>query len=68
MKPKSRPCSLSIHGEASDNAATFTNSNNNISNLPNQCSSGMGAIELNAVGDAGAAQQTSDIAPLYRKL
>ena len=63
------PCSLSIYGEASDNATTFTNSSNNLSNRPRTNASVTWApSSWNAVGDAGAAQQTTDIATVIQEI
>jgi hypothetical protein len=65
----SGPTDLTIHGEASSNAATFTSASGNISGRPlTGASVGWLPDPWLAVGDAGVAQQTPDIASIIEEI
>ncbi|MCB0581040.1 MAG: metallophosphoesterase, partial [Phaeodactylibacter sp.] len=63
------PCSLTIYGQASDNAAAFTTATRNVSSrLRTSASALWQPANWLAVGDAGTAQQTVDIAPVIQEI
>jgi Secretion system C-terminal sorting domain len=62
------PCNLNIYGEASDNAAAFSTDNGNVSSRPKTDASVLWSPEAWTTGDAGAAQQTDDIASVIQEI
>ena len=63
------PCDLEIFGEASDNAATFTTTNSNISNRSKTNSSiTWSPANWQGVGNSGQAQQTDDISSIIQEI
>ncbi len=63
------PSNLNIFGEASDNAATFSNTNGNISNRPKTvATSSWSPADWEGVGDAGPAQKTVNIASIIQEI
>ena len=63
------PCNLEIYGQASDNAATFTNTNSDITNRPTTNTSVIWSPPLwQNVGDAGPDQQTPDLSAVVQEI
>ncbi|MCB0562414.1 MAG: hypothetical protein KDD09_25855, partial [Phaeodactylibacter sp.] len=63
------PCNLAIYGEASDDAPTFSGNSNNLTARPRTGASVAWAPPAwDAVGDAGTAQQTSNIASIIQEI
>ncbi|MCB9035925.1 MAG: metallophosphoesterase [Lewinellaceae bacterium] len=63
------PCNLTIFGEAADDAMAFSTFNNNISGrMRTAASVGWIPPDWLTVGEAGAAQQTPDIAPILQEI
>jgi len=63
------PCNLAIFGEASDDAAAFSSADYNITSRPRTAATIPWApTDWLAIGDAGAAQRTPDIAPLIQEI
>ncbi len=63
------PCSLTIYGEASDNAALFSNTSFELSNRPRTGASvSWSPASWLAVGAAGDAQRTVDISPVIQEI
>ncbi len=63
------PCSLNIYGEASDDAETFTNGNNNISSRPKTNASLIWSPEdWETIGENGIAQRTVDITSVVQEI
>ncbi|MCB9350367.1 MAG: T9SS type A sorting domain-containing protein [Lewinellaceae bacterium] len=63
------PCNLAIYGQASDNAATFTETDFDISSRPRtNASVSWSPPEWLAVGAAGAEQQTPDLSPAIQEI
>jgi hypothetical protein len=61
--------SLTIQGEASDNAATFASGSNNVGARPRTSAAVAWAPPAwNVVGEAGAAQRTSDLSPVVQQI
>lgn len=60
---------LTIHGQSSDNPATFSNTDDNISSRPlTTANVNWSPNDWNTIGEAGAAQRTVDIAPIIQEL
>jgi hypothetical protein len=63
------PCVLDIYAEASDNAATFSNSNSDITGRPKTSASvSWSPADWENVGDSGPAQKTIDISPVIKEV
>ncbi|MCB9350376.1 MAG: metallophosphoesterase [Lewinellaceae bacterium] len=63
------PCNVSIYGQASDNAATFTETDFDVSSRPRtNASVSWSPPEWLAVGAAGAEQQTPDLSPAIQEI
>jgi hypothetical protein len=61
--------SLTIKGQAADNAATFTTASNNISSRPTTTASVTWApVAWSTVGQAGAGQQTPDLKDIVQEI
>ncbi|MCB0597589.1 MAG: metallophosphoesterase, partial [Phaeodactylibacter sp.] len=63
------PCTLTISGQASDNAAAFGTQNFSISSLPRaNATASWTPSDWLAVGDAGFAQQSPNIGPIIQEI
>ncbi|MCO6478146.1 MAG: right-handed parallel beta-helix repeat-containing protein, partial [Phaeodactylibacter sp.] len=63
------PCNLTIRGEASDNAGVFSSGNNDVSNRPlTGASVAWAPPAWSTAGEAGAPQQTPDIAAVIQEI
>ncbi len=63
------PCNLTIYGEASDNAALFSNTDFELSSRPRTSASvAWSPSSWLAVGDAGGAQRTVDISAVIQEI
>ena len=63
------PCTLNIYGQNSDDAATFTNSADNLTNRPlTTATVTWSPPEWTAVGDRGTDQQTVDISTVVQEI
>jgi hypothetical protein len=64
----SGPTTLTIQGQAADNAPVFVNSSGNISSRPRTAASASWSPGPWTVGQAGAAQRTVNIAPVIQEI
>ncbi len=67
-KSQAGATSLSIVGQASDDAASFTSHSTDITSRPRTAASVPWTPDAWASGDAGAAQQTPDLAPILGEI
>jgi PKD repeat protein len=66
---QSETTALTIHGQAADDAATFTSSALNVSSRPRTTSSVSWApVAWSSIGQAGPNQRTPDLAPILREI
>src|SRR5262249_60512024 len=66
--PRTEPTSLTIRGQASDNAPTFTTVTTNISSRPGTTAQATWAPAAWTTGQAGAAQRTPDLSAVIDEI